>query len=316
MDLVAHPDNPIPAGAKAGFVTTEDGRRIRYARFPATGSPLKGTVTILQGRADFIEKYFETVGDLRKRGFAVVAFDWRGQGGSERLLANHRRGYVDSLHEYVRDAIAVVEQVSMPDCPGPHFALCHSTGGLVALLGHARLRTMFERMVMVSPLIGLGRYGPPQGVIAPLAAILTAVGLAEMPLSITDTQGDNSRFSDNPLTHDEERFARSLAILAQAPELDTGPATIGWLNAVCRAMRRVRAYDFAPEVSLPLLIVAAGADRVVSSPAAEELCSRMRAAGYVEIPGARHELMMEADRFREQFWAAFDAFIPGSSDTA
>ena len=81
-------------------------------------------------------------------------------------------------------------------------------------------------------------------------------------------------------------------------------------------MRRVRAYDFAPEVSLPLLIVAAGADRVVSSPAAEELCSRMRAAGYVEIPGARHELMMEADRFREQFWAAFDAFIPGSSDTA
>ena len=312
MDLVAHPDNPIPSGATAGFVTTEDGRRIRYARFPATGSPLKGTVTILQGRAEFIEKYFETVEDLRKRGFAVVAFDWRGQGGSERLLANRRRGYVDSLHEYVRDAIAVVEQVSMPDCPGPHFALTHSTGGLVALLGHARLRTMFERMVLVSPLVGLGRYGPPQRVIAPVAAILTTLGLAEMPLAITETREDNNRFEGNPLSHDETRFERTLAILRQAPELDTGPATIGWLNAACRGMRTVRGPDFAPEVSLPLLMIAAGGDRVVSSPAAEELCSRMRAAGYVEIPGARHELMMEADRFREQFWAAFDAFIPGS----
>jgi lysophospholipase len=32
----------------------------------------------------------------------------------------------------------------------------------------------------------------------------------------------------------------------------------------------------------------------------------------VVIVGAQHELMMERDAFREQFWAAFDAFIPGS----
>jgi lysophospholipase len=28
--------------------------------------------------------------------------------------------------------------------------------------------------------------------------------------------------------------------------------------------------------------------------------------------GARHELMMEQDRYRVQFWAAFDAFVPGT----
>ena len=314
MDLVAHPDNPIPADTVSGFVSTEDGRRIRYARFAATGSPFKGTVTILQGRAEFIEKYFETVEDLRARGFAVVAFDWRGQGGSERVLSTRRRGYVDSFHEYVRDALAVVEQVSLPDCPGPHYGLCHSTGGLVALLGHRRLRTVFERMVLTSPLIGLGNFGVPHGIIGPLSAILTATGFAEVPLTITETKPERTTFPGNRLSHDEARFERNEALLRAAPELDTGPATIGWLNAACRAMRTVRGPDFAPEVSLPLLFVAAGADKVVSSPAAEELASRMRAAGYVEIPGARHELLMEANRFREQFWAAFDAFIPGSDD--
>ncbi|MDJ0932458.1 alpha/beta hydrolase [Breoghania sp.] len=314
MDLVAHPDNPIPAGATSGFVTTEDGRRIRFARFDAVGSPLKGMVTILQGRAEFIEKYFETVEDLRKRGFAVVAFDWRGQGGSERVVSNPRLGYVYNLHEYVRDAVAVLEQVSLPDCPGLHYGLCHSTGGLVALLGHVCLRTIFERMVLASPLIGLGQFGYSQRILGPLSAIMMTVGLAEVALKVTDTDPGSVPFADNSLTHDEARFARTMALLKQAPELDTGPASIGWLNAACRAMRAVRAYDFAPQVSLPLLFVAAGADRVVSSPATEELASRMRAAGYVEIPGARHELMMEANRFREQFWAAFDAFIPGSRE--
>jgi lysophospholipase len=31
------------------------------------------------------------------------------------------------------------------------------------------------------------------------------------------------------------------------------------------------------------------------------------------IPGARHELLMERNSLRELFWAAFDAFIPGSA---
>ena len=34
----------------------------------------------------------------------------------------------------------------------------------------------------------------------------------------------------------------------------------------------------------------------------------------IVIPGARHEILMERDEIREQFWAAFDAFIPGTPD--
>ena len=34
------------------------------------------------------------------------------------------------------------------------------------------------------------------------------------------------------------------------------------------------------------------------------------------IDGARHEILQEADIYREQLLAAFDAFIPGTDDTA
>src|SRR5690606_19433508 len=84
--LLETPDNRIPENAVAGMLATPDGTRIRYARFAAQGRPLKGTVLIIPGRNEFIEKYFETIGNLSARGFGTVVFDLRGQGGSDRLL--------------------------------------------------------------------------------------------------------------------------------------------------------------------------------------------------------------------------------------
>ena len=38
----------------------------------------------------------------------------------------------------------------------------------------------------------------------------------------------------------------------------------------------------------------------------------LRAGSHLIVAGSRHEIMMERDAYRSQFWAAFDAFIPGS----
>jgi hypothetical protein len=65
-------------------VKTPDGVRLRYAVSPGLPGG-RGTVCILPGRADFIERYFETIRDLQARGYAVAILDWRGQGGSDRL---------------------------------------------------------------------------------------------------------------------------------------------------------------------------------------------------------------------------------------
>ena len=39
---------------------------------------------------------------------------------------------------------------------------------------------------------------------------------------------------------------------------------------------------------------------------------RLRAGSHLIVPGARHEMLMEQDRFRGQVLAAFDAFVPGT----
>jgi lysophospholipase len=39
----------------------------------------------------------------------------------------------------------------------------------------------------------------------------------------------------------------------------------------------------------------------------------VKTAAHLRIPGALHEILMESDQFRDQFWVAFDAFIAGRS---
>ena len=99
MRLLSIPANPAPEGAIAGTIATPDGVTLRFARW-ATPADGKGTVCVFTGRGEYIEKYFETVQDLRNRGYAVAALDWRGQGHSARRLDNPFKGHVESFSEY------------------------------------------------------------------------------------------------------------------------------------------------------------------------------------------------------------------------
>ena len=72
--------------------------------------------------------------------------------------------------------------------------------------------------------------------------------------------------------------------------------------------------EYARRTLTPTLVIAAGGDRVVDTGAIERFAVRLKAGGLVVIPYARHEILMERDVFREQFWAAFDAFVPGTRD--
>jgi lysophospholipase len=67
-------------------------------------------------------------------------------------------------------------------------------------------------------------------------------------------------------------------------------------------------------IRMPTLILAAGADPVCGTPATERFAARLKAGHAIVLPGARHEIMMERDAVRDLFWAAFDAFVPGTPD--
>jgi lysophospholipase len=206
-----------------------------------------------------------------------------------------------------------MQEVALPDCPPPHYALAHSTGGLICLRAAYSGRARFTRIVTTAPLAGLGPMRLSQANAHRLAAVLTALGFGELyaPGS-KGTSLEEIPFAGNPLTGDAVRFAREKEIVTSTPEIAIGPPTIGWVYAACRAMQEATDPDFGPSIRIPVLIVAAALDKIVSVRAIEMLAAELRAGAQVIIAGSQHEILMERDAIREQFWAAFDAFIPGS----
>jgi lysophospholipase len=121
----------------------------------------------------------------------------------------------------------------------------------------------------------------------------------------------NMPFAGNTLTSDPVRYARAADVVMASPDLALGWPTVGWVHAAFRLMRRFADPDYPRKANIPVLVIAAGDDEIVDTRAIERFVSRLRAGRLIVVEGARHEVMMERDSLRDQFWAAFDQFIPG-----
>lgn len=308
--LYETPGNPVPQNASAGLLTAADGVSLRYGVFKATGRPQRGTVVVIPGRNESIEKYFETIRDLQARGLDVAIADLRGQGGSGRMIADPRRGHVNDFDEYVSDLHQLIDGVALPDCRAPFYILGHSTGGLIALLAAPSLLNRVRRMVLCAPLLAFENQPLGMTGIRRLSSTLYALGFGKSYLGRQPLRADP--FASNQLTSDHARYLRNREIFERHPQLGIGGATVSWVRAVTVAVERVSDPAFVARIHIPALVIAAGADTVVSTPAAARFVQTMRSGSMLTIDGARHEILQETDLFREQFLAAFDAFVPGT----
>ncbi len=312
MKLVALARNPVPSGAVVGQFAGYDGLTLRFARWDASRIPRRGTVCVFTGRGEFIEKYFEVIADLRRRGFAVAIHDWRGQGGSQRQLANRRKGYVRNFAEYDADLVRFMKDVVMPDCPPPYIALAHSMGGNILMRNSIVGGTWFDRMVLAAPMLGFAdeRVGVPQGLARAYAELLGwgPLGAYYVPGG-SDMPEEAKPFHATPLTSDLDRYERNRQIVETEPDLALGSPTTAWLRAAYRSCRRISNPEFATRVQVPVLMVAAGQDRVVASRTIEEVADRLKIGARVVLSGAQHEILQETDDIRLRFWAAFDAYL-------
>lgn len=305
--------NALAEPFRAGLTTTPDGFDLRYAVFRSDVAPSKGTVLLLHGRNECIEKYAETIADLVSRGFDVGTFDWRGQGGSTRFFSDGRRGHVDDYAQYVTDLNHCFEAVFLAETRPPFYILAHSMGALVALCAVPVMVNRIRRMVFSAPFLGLGPASPSPAVVGALTGALRYLGMGRAYAGARGRGMPGRPFERNGLTSDPVRYARNQKIMDPAGGLGLGGPTVGWLRASLSAMARVQRPDHMAGISIPVLMVAAGDERIVDPGAPENYARQIRAGSTIVVVGARHELMQEADRYRDQFWAAFDAFVPGTA---
>jgi lysophospholipase len=102
-------------------------------------------------------------------------------------------------------------------------------------------------------------------------------------------------------------------VLEAEPTLAIGWPTVAWADSAFQVIGELSEPSYPARIRQPMLVIAAGQDQIVSTVAIDDFAARLRAGAHLIVPGARHELLMEQDRFRGQVLAAFDAFVPGTA---
>lgn len=292
------------------YLHTHDGLRLRYGYWRSGCAKGRGTVVVLGGRSEFIEKYLETIHDLLHRGFDAVSMDWRGQGLSERLLVDGTKGYVKTYDDYVSDLEGLLEQKIVEKCRRPVIVMAHSMGANIVWQLLHRSPRLFDKAVMMAPMVDIQTHPIPKRLARLWGRLFVRMGL-ETAVIPSFKRNDSFRlpFEKNWLTHDSVRFHRIRNILEKNSHLAVAAITFGWLAATFDAIDRLSEPGFFNNIITPQLIVVAGQDRVVSNDAVRSVANQIPSCRMVTLSGAHHEILQERNVYREQFWQAFEQFL-------
>lgn len=293
METDAVTRRSVPAAARFGHWTAPDGHIIRRLDWLPEGDG-KGILLFAGGRGDFIEKYLEAQAHFWRRGWHVVAVDWRGQGGSQGAIRN---GHLDDFAPLTRDFAALVAELGRDGRPVA--ALGHSMGGHLVLRSLVEHRPALRRVALTAPMIAVNAGPIPDWLGLGLASAASALGLSERPLhSRAFGAAPPGSLRQRILTACPERYADELWWWEQQPEYALGPPSWGWLRAAYRSSRTYLAPERLRIVTTPILMLGTDADRLVSPAAIRAAAASLPFADLHMYPDAGHELLREADAVR------------------
>jgi len=259
---------------------------------PRSGS--LGRVLMIHGYAEHSARYDRTVDLWLDRGLTVARFDLRGHGCSE-----GPRGHVQRFEQYIGDVAALLQHLDSDPAwrgGGRPALFGHSLGGLIATHAAASFGDRVCGVALSSPFYAL---------VLPVSAPLRL--LARVAGRLAPGIRQQSGLKGEDLTHDAE-----LARTYDTDPLRFGHATAGWFVEVQRAQRDL--VDVAPRLRAPVLLLAAGDDRVASTDAARRTFGLFGSKDKEldVLPGLYHELLNEpewqavATRFADRMlrWAS------------
>ena len=256
-----------------------------YYQFWRPEAPPRATLAVVHGFGEHSGRYGNVVNWFVPRGYAVHAFDMRGNGRSP-----GGRGCVDCIEEYRGDVRAFLDQVSRMEAGRDLFLLGHSQGGLIALDYVLHGDPRLAGIVASSPTLGKLPVSPWLVLLARALSRIWPRLTLKSGLDVTALSRDAAvvkAYVEDPLVHN-----------LGTPRLGTVfLATIDWTNA------------HAADLALPCLIIQGSADRL-SDPAASRAFSEKVTRDdieFLEYEGGYHELFNDLDR--EKVLADVEAWL-------
>lgn len=310
--MTEKPVTPLrePDGFNWGSFTNAKGADVRYGSLKADGES-KGTIVMLPGFRESVEKYFEAAQEMKDRGFDVWIMDWRGQGGSQRYLPSnpqkmHHEGYdeqIETLHQFTQ---TVVEKSPS----GPLFMMAHSMGAHIGLRYLNEHDGVFDSAMLTAPMVDINTGTLPKPLARQMAKFAKAGNYLDKYIpGGSDWSEEKNQFKDNTKTGDETRFNAGQDLLTVNPDLKTGDPTYGWVYHTFQSIDILNQEEYLKQIKTPVLLQISEHENVVDRPAQERAAGLLPQCKRVDIAGAHHEIWQETDALRKAWLAEVDGFL-------
>lgn len=303
----------IPSNATESKVILNDGWELRNISWPQRkkdSSEFRGSLLFLPGRGDHYEKYLESLAELHAAGLNVTAFDWRGQGGSGRMLDDPSIGHIEDFAIWIDDLSQIYKNWSENN-PGPHFLMSHSMGGHLVMRALAEKAVNPDGVILSAPMLGLVADPVPFFIRYNVVKLLTKVGLAEKHAwKVSEKPFSPESARAKILTHDTERYEDEMFWWQHRPDVKLGPASWRWVEQAMKSTRALEKPNTLEHIKAQMLILATTADQLVDTDRIIDDAKRLSNCELILYgEEASHELLRECDEVRDDCMGHIMRFI-------
>lgn len=258
---------------QSGSFTSFDGTKLFWRAWPKDSSNI---LLIVHGFGEHSGRYNELVQTLDSLSISIYAFDLRGHGKSEgdRVFVERFEDYIEDIYRF-RSFI----ETNLLKKPLPFILLGQSFGGLLAIAAALRNQAIWRALVVLSPFFAVSYGHQPLSWLANLLNRLAPRMIYNNPIKPVF------------LTHDFEELAKY-----KRDELIQRRITFRMAHELFRGSNDVS--ERAGELSLPILLLAAGEDHIVSLKKSKACFERFASPEKrMQIfDGCFHELLHERNR--------------------
>ena len=299
-------DYKAPEKINAYFVPMDDGVRIRVCHWLGYKENSKGTILLQQGHNEFIEKYYETIQEFLDRNYSVIAFDWRGQGMSDRQIEDIHKSYIKDFERHDKDLKYILDKIIESNFPKPLIGIGHSMGGCLMLSAFHNHPTIFSKGILSAPMLGFKN----EKLLMALSSIMNIFSNEQDYLiGSKPNMGKETPFQINDLTTDPVRYKRTIELVRKCPNIRLWGVTNAFAKAVNKRFKAIRKKKWAEQIDLKILIINNQKDRVVDEKKIGDMDKRLKNSKMIKFNNTEHEIFMEQNQYRKILWDEIDDFL-------
>ena len=283
--------------------TGQNNLPLKYLKF-GENKGSKGSLIFVNGMGENIVMYLELFYDLYLQGWSpIYTYDHRGQGLSDRVLPDPHVGYVEDWSFYREDLKTFVQLVLRDSELDEQnlFLMANSMGSAIAveyLQNSQDQQKIFNAVILSSPFFGLNAkgFGFAEPVFPHIIQLVCLFRDCLDPIVGSDSRYLKPEVTQKRITSSKARYD----LFIQGAKMYSAGYIVPSLDWVVKAFRmNRRIMNRENNIILPLLILQAQQDSVVSNRKQRKFCQKLEDCSLKVIDG-RHDLFIEADEIRDQ----------------